>query len=144
MNLAPLLALVVRGPSHATITHAIPRRPHVAALLARCLRAEASAAVRAVTLAGAATSSALAPDGLSAEAHAPQIAVAEAIRARCLALPQRDQTPVLVACLRALLVDAPPVCERLDRAVRDAARAHGHEITAEHERAAEAIVEEVL
>jgi hypothetical protein len=56
-------------------------------------------------------------------------------------LPANNRAPVLVAMVRALLVDAPDVMLPLDRAVRDAAKWRGCAPTAEHEATAAEILE---
>lgn len=143
MSLAPLLALVARGPTHATITTAIPHRAHVAAILATALTSGGSQHVRRVQLAAEELERRLAPAGLSPAAHAPHWEAAESIRQRVVALDPAARTPTLVAAIRTLLADV-LASEALDRAVRDAARAHGHEVVAHHWGLADAIVEEVL
>ena len=143
MTLTAAIALVLARPDPVVRVRpsATTLRALLAATLATCLDARASAAVRRVRLAAAVARGALL-DGcaLTAEDEADAYRAALRLRERAREQPAADRTPVLVALMRELLADAPDCCEELDRAVRDAARAHGHEVTAEHEAEAARIV----
>jgi hypothetical protein len=127
-----------------TLTLCVPpaiERVHVACVLAQALLSGGSVHVRAIHHAAELVRPLLmdvAPCTLDDRAR--QLRRAIALRDAVTALPREQHTPVLVAVIRTLLDDSPEVALPLDRAVRDAARAHGHEVTAQHEAEAARIV----
>ena len=143
-RLAGVLALLRAEQTTATVALRLSpsvERAHVACVLAQALISAGSSHVRAIHHAAELVRPLLldvAPCTLDDRAR--QLRRAIALRDAVTALPREQHTPVLVAVIRALLDDSPEVALPLDRAVRDAARAHGHEVTAEHEAEAARIV----
>lgn len=135
MTLASVLgALSAPSPVRPAVTPRVSRW-RVATLLSEAVQGSAGAREIQRLAREVAVALPLATDAHHAEARRVAIAVRDRVAEHA------EPVPVMLAALRELLTDAPcGGAEELDRAVRDAARAEGHDVSARHVAAAVAIL----